>query len=89
MTGYLEEPPVSDATRSAEALSIAGVLLWLALAPALAGCGSTLINETGGGAASLPEWKPFRYAPPAPGVPWRREPDRADRLAAERQAPLQ
>ncbi len=60
-----------DTARSARALGIAGALLWLALAPALAGCSSTLIDQAGAGTASLPEWKPFRYAAPASGVPWR------------------
>ena len=35
--------------------------------------------------SGLPEWKPFRYASPAPGVPWRIKPDKADAIPGERQ----
>ena len=77
--------PVSDSRRSAEELSVAAALLCLALAPVLSGCGSTLTEQSGGGVSGLPEWKPFRYASPAPGVPWRIKPDKADAIPGERQ----
>src|SRR6202795_2853370 len=67
--------PVSDSRRTAEDLSVAAALLCLALAPALSGCG----------VSGLPEWKPFRYASPAPGVPWRIKPDKSDAIPGERQ----
>ena len=66
---------MSHSRRSAEALSVAAALLCLALAPTLSGCGLS----------TLPEWKPFRYASPAPGVPWRIKPDKADAIPGERQ----
>jgi len=52
---------------------------------ALAGCSSPLIRQTGGGPGGLPEWQPFRYASPAPGVPWRPQPDKDDPIPGERQ----
>ena len=76
---------MSDSRRSAEELSVAAALLCLALAPVLSGCGSTLTERSGGGVSGLPEWKPFRYASPAPGVPWRIKPDKADAIPGERQ----
>ena len=51
----------------------------------LSGCGSPLTERAGGGVSGLPEWKPFRYASPAPGVPWRIKPDKADAIPGERQ----
>ena len=77
--------PLSDSRRRAEELSVAAGLLCLALAPVLSGCGSTLTERSGGGVSGLPEWKPFRYASPAPGVPWRIKPDKADAIPGERQ----
>jgi outer membrane protein TolC len=76
---------VSDSRRSGEELRVAAALLCLALAPALSGCGSSLTEQSGGGVAGLPEWQPFRYASPAPGVPWRAKPDKADAIPGERQ----
>ena len=76
---------MSDSRRSTEELSVAAALLCLALAPVLSGCGSTLTERSGGGVSGLPEWKPFRYASPAPGVPWRIKPDKADAIPGERQ----
>ena len=76
---------MSDSRRSADELSVAAALLCLALAPVLSGCGSTLTEQSGGGVSGLPEWKPFRYTSPAPGVPWRIKPDTADAIPGERQ----
>ena len=76
---------MSDSRRSADELSVAAALLCLALAPVLSGCGSTLTEQSGGGVSGLPEWKPFRYTSPAPGVPWRIKPDKADAIPGERQ----
>ena len=76
---------MSDPRRSADELSVAAALLCLALAPVLSGCGSSLTERSGGGVSGLPEWKPFRYASPAPGVPWRIKPDKADAIPGERQ----
>jgi hypothetical protein len=76
---------VSDWRRSADELSVPAALQCLALAPVLSGCGSTLTERSGGGVAGLPEWKPFRYASPAPGVPWHIKPDKADAIPGERQ----
>jgi outer membrane protein TolC len=76
---------VSDARGSGEHLRIATALICVVVAQALSGCGSTLIRETGGGPTTLPEWKPFRYASPAPGVPWRMKPDTNDAIVGERQ----
>jgi outer membrane protein TolC len=71
-------------SRTAGALRAAGALIGLVLAPVLSGCGSSLIAESGGGPAALPEWRPYRYAPPAPGVPWRLRPAASDPLPGER-----
>ena len=74
-----------DARRAADELSLAAAVLCVALAPALAGCGSALTERAGGGPAGLPEWQPFRYASTSPAVPWRAKPDAGDAIAGERQ----
>lgn len=57
----------------------------LALGPAIASCSSPLTREAGGGPAGYPELRPFRYASPSPGTPWRMKPDKGDAIPGERQ----